>query len=256
MLAVNPHRTKLSHDHAQIERALAESPLGPGLASSPSAVARKLNSELALVWQEFTERLARVPVIAAIESETITREGYLCLLRNLRQQVMDGGRWLSQIAASMSQPLFDVRSSLILHAAEEHRDYLLIEKNYVAAGGALEEITGAPKNVGSEAFSSYMFHRANQADPLDLYGAVFILEGLGSARAGRWAEQVKRATGLPEEAVTFLSYHGKNDDAHYEKLRRVLASPHITEPVARAIVRTARTVARLYLLQLEELDHV
>jgi 3-oxoacyl-[acyl-carrier-protein] synthase-3 len=254
--SIAPYRTRTSRTEAEIAAALQASPLGPTMADAANAVTRTLAVELAFVWQNFTARLDRTPIIGAIESGTITRDDYLCLLRNLRQQVIDGGRWIAHTAASMSQSLFMVRSAMIGHAAEEHRDYQMIEKNYVAAGGTLEDIEGASKNVGSEAFSSFMFHHALQADPLDLFGAMFIIEGLGTMRAGRWAEQLQATLGLPDGAVSFLAYHGKHDDGHYDKLRRILSAPFIDERVARSIVKTAKTVGRLYILQLEELDHV
>lgn len=256
MKNVAPYRTKKNPTDAEIATALAGSPLGAAFADSPNPVTRLLAVELAFVWQEFTARLDQTPIIRSVEDGTITRDDYLCLLRNIRQQVIDGGRWIAQIAASMSQPLFLIRSAMIGHAAEEHRDYQLLEKNYAAAGGDVKEIENAPKNIGSEALSSFMFHHAGKDDPLDLFGAMFIVEGLGSARAGRWAEKIKAATGLPDEAVSFLAYHGENDDSHYDKLRMILSLPFIDERVARRIVKTAKTVGRLYILQLEELDNV
>ena len=118
MSSVAPYRTQTSRTQEEIAHALALSPLGGAMADAPSAVTRSLAVELAFVWQDFTTRLDRTPIIVAIENGTITREDYLCLLRNLRQQVIDGGRWIAHTAASMSQPLFMVRSALIGHAAE------------------------------------------------------------------------------------------------------------------------------------------
>jgi 3-oxoacyl-[acyl-carrier-protein] synthase III len=256
MKNVAPYRAQKNRTEAEIKKAITESPLGVAFADSPNPVTRMLAVELAFVWQEFTARLDATPIVAAIEDGSVTREDYLCLLRNLRQQVIDGGRWIAQTAASMSQRLFLVRSAMIGHAKEEHKDYMLLEKNYVAAGGELKDIEGAAKNIGSEAFSAFMFNRASKEDPLDLFGAMFIIEGLGSARAARWADKIKAATGVPDEAVTFLSYHGENDDTHYEKLRMILSLPFIDERTALSIVKTARTVGRLYILQLEELDNV
>lgn len=251
-----PYSTRLQVSQVDVAEALEKCPLGPAFANSANPVTRTLATDLAVVWQLFTQRLDSVPVIAAINHGTITREGYLCLLRNIRQQVVEGGRWIALTASSMSLPLFIVRSALIRHAAEEHRDYQMLEKNYVEAGGDLRDIESATKNVGSEAFSSYMFHQASQPDPLGLFGAMFIIEGLGTARAASWASKLRTTLDLPEGAVSFLAYHGHNDDSHYDKLRAVLSAPFIDEHAARAIVKTARTVARLYCLQLEELDHV
>jgi len=100
-----------------------------------------------------------------------------------------------------------------------------------------------------------MFHRASQPDPLDLLGAMFVIEGLGRRKAAQWAEALESQLGLAAEQVSFLNYHGLNDDNHFDRLRDVLGSGLVTEEVAQQVVKTARVVARLYVLQLEELDN-
>jgi len=235
--------------------AFAGSPLGaPGAGLSDDAT--WLYEELAFVWRYFDELLAEIPIVERIESSAVTLEDYRLLLRNIRQQVIEGGRWLALAASSFSIDLFFVRSAVITHAVEEHRDYQMLEQNYVAVGGDLQEILTYPKNIGSEALNAFMFHTARQPDPLHAFGAVFVIEGLGSAKAAGWAKNVKDALGVGDEAVTFLAYHGENDDTHYDKLRALLATPLIDRALAARIAKTAKVVARLYALQLEELGNV
>jgi 3-oxoacyl-[acyl-carrier-protein] synthase III len=236
-------------------RAFANSPLGAPTADLSEA-ATWLWEELAFVWLDFEDRLAAVPVIARIEDGSVTVEDYRELLVNLRQQVIEGGRWIALAASSMSIELFPVRSLLIGHAAEEHRDYQLLEANFVSVGGERERILTQPKNIGSEAFSSYMFHQAAQPDPLNLFGAMFIIEGLGAVKAAGWAKNIKETLGLDDAQVSFLAYHGENDDSHYQKLRGVLSHPLIDQPLAERLAKTAKVVARLYALQLEELGNL
>jgi 3-oxoacyl-[acyl-carrier-protein] synthase III len=236
-------------------RAFAGSPLGAP-SDDLSDAARWLWEELAFVWLDFEERLAAVPVIHRIETCTVTIEDYRELLVNLRQQVVEGGRWIALAASSMSIDHFPVRSLLIGHAAEEHRDYQMIEGNYASVGGDRAVIESQPKNIGSEAFNSYMFHQASQPDPLHLFGAMFIIEGLGSAKAAGWAKNLKETLDLNERQVSFLAYHGVNDEDHYEKLRAVLSNPLIDQPLAERLARTAKVVGRLYALQLEELGNL
>jgi len=144
----------------------------------------------------------------------------------------------------------------ISHAGDEHRDFQMLERDYCAVGGSLEEIVNTPKNIGSEALSAFMFHRASQPDPLDLLGAMFVIEGLGKHKAGRWAEALKKQLKLTNKEVSFLTYHGQNDDNHFDRLRDVLTSGVVDDAVARRIVKTAKVVARLYALQLEEMDNI
>lgn len=237
-------------------KAFALSPLGPQFGDDASEAVRWLAEELAFVWLEFEQRLALVPLVRRVETGAVTIEDYRELLLNLRQQVIEGGRWIALAASSMSIELFPVRSLLIGHAAEEHTDYQMLERDFVSVGGDLDEMLAYPKNVGSEAFSAFMFHQASRPDPLDLFGAMFIIEGLGTAKAAGWAKDIKETLGLDDGQVSFLAYHGLNDDGHYEKLRRILSNPLIDRGLAERLVKTAKVVARLYALQLEEIGNV
>lgn len=237
------------------EKAFALSPLGVPSDELSDAV-RWLWEELAFVWLEFEGRLAVVPVVAHVEHGTVTVDEYRELLLGLRQQVIEGGRWIALAASSMSIELFSVRSLLIMHAAEEHTDYQMLERDYESVGGNPADMNAQPKNIGSDALSAYMFHQAGQPDPLNLFGAMFVIEGLGSAKAAGWAKSIKEQLGFDDEQVSFLAYHGANDDGHFEKLRMILSHPLIDQALAERLAKTAKVVARLYALQLEELGNV
>ncbi|GAB3233601.1 beta-ketoacyl-ACP synthase III [Glycomyces halotolerans] len=208
------------------------------------------------VWLDFERRLEQVPVMHRLHEGTATIEDYRRLLHNLRQQVADGARWISRAASNFSVDHFDLRSAAIGHAAEEHRDFMMLERDFVAAGGSIDEIRSGEKNLGSEALSAYMFHTASRPDPIGLLGAMFIIEGLGTGKASEWAVRFQELLGLRDDQVSFMRYHGEADDDHFAKLQAILSSDRVDEAAADAIVKTAKVVARLYALQLEELDHV
>ncbi|HSR83257.1 MAG TPA: iron-containing redox enzyme family protein [Streptosporangiaceae bacterium] len=234
---------------------LAASPLGAPVPGDAPAVSRAF-IELAGVWSELEHALGRVPVVRRIEDGTSTLDDYQRLLVNLRQQVVDGGRWISLAASNFSTELFWLRSAAIQHAAAEHRDFLMLERDFAAVGGDQQLMTGTPANIGSAALSSYVFHRAGQPDPVDLLGAMFVIEGLGVRKAARWADCLQQNLGLSDDQVSFLRYHAAGDDEHFGVLRASLRSGLFDDAAITRIVKTARVVARLYALQLEELDHV
>ena len=234
---------------------LAASPLGPPAPDDGPVIAAAL-SGLAEVWAELQRGLSRVPVVRRIEDGTATLDDYRLLLLNLRQQVVDGGRWISLAAAHFSTDLFWLRSAAIRHAADEHRDYQLLERDYAAVGGDPEVMASTPANVGSCALSAFVFHRAGQPDPVDLLGAMFVIEGLGLRNAGFWADRLQDRLGLRDDQVSFLRYHATGDDEHFGILRAALRSGAFDDAAMARIVKTARVTARLYALQLEELGHV
>ncbi|HEY9730833.1 MAG TPA: iron-containing redox enzyme family protein [Drouetiella sp.] len=210
--------------------------------------------ELLAVWLQFERQLNRVPIIRRLEQGTFSEEDYMTLLRNLRPQVVEGARWITRAASSFTSEYTEIRSAVIRHALDEHRDYELIENDYVACGGDLETIRKAPRNIGTEALAAYLLNQASQPDPLDLLGAMFIIEGLGEKMANKWASRIQDLLGIEPSKTRFLSYHGANDDAHIGKLYELL--DQYSETASAKIVKTAKVVSRLYAMQLEELDNV
>ena len=256
-MIINPHASNKQATDTEIESALKQSPLGEEFAKTDNKVTSFLANQLAMVWLDFNRRLAEIPIVKKIENGTLTREDYMILLLNMRQQVAEGGRWISRAASSMeSDDLFPFRSMMIQHASDEHRDYQMLEKMYTGLGGSLREIKQRPRNIGSEALTCYMFHQASKTDPLHLFGAMFIIEGLGSCKAGEWGSAIQKTLDLEDKDIIFMLYHDEHDaDDHYQKLRLALSLPLITQEIAVEIVKTAKMVARLYCLQLEELDN-
>ncbi len=216
--------------------------------------AETLADRLAAVWTELEARLAEVPLLRRLTEGTVTLGDYQRLLFNLRQQVVDGSPWISRAASNFDIDHFELRAAAIRHAEEEHRDYLMLERDYVAIGGDLDELRRGRKNVGSEALSGYMFTYADRPNPIGLLGAMFIIEGLGAKRAAGWAARFQEVLGLADNQVHFMRYHQEADSQHTGDLDAILTSGMIDDTAADEIVRCAQVVARLYALQLEELD--
>lgn len=208
------------------------------------------------VWADFSSKLDALPLIDKLNRGKFRVEDYKTLLINHRQQVVEGGRWIARAASSIDDRYFELRSKFMKHCVTEHRDFRMLEQNYVSIGGKLEDIQNGEKNIGTEALNGFMFHRASQPNPFDLLGAMFIIEGLGQNKAGEWGRAIRDQLGLQDEQVNFLLYHADHDDGHMEEFEEALKSGILDIPgTGRAIVKTAKVVARLYLLQIEEIDH-
>jgi 3-oxoacyl-[acyl-carrier-protein] synthase-3 len=216
------------------------------------AVAEVLR-KLAVVWTDFEGRLAATPLLRKLTRGRLTLEDYRALLANLRQQVKDGALWMSRAASNIDEDHLELRSRLMKHAVTEHRDFRLLEADYVASGGDVEVIRAADKNVGSEALSAWMFHEASRPNPFGLLGGMFIIEGLGSIKAAEWGRQIRERLGLAADAVRFLLYHGENDTSHIGEFEGMLRLVLPDEATAKRIVTCAKVTARLYALQIEEI---
>lgn len=236
-----------------LEPNLSSAEILPDSAETASAetTSAVLLRQLMLTWLDFERQLQTVPIVRRLNRGEFSLEDYKALLRNLRPQVVEGARWIARAASNMTD--FRLRSLFIGHAQDEHRDFQMLERNYVSVGGAWDEIAHAEKNIGSEALSAFIFHQASRENPVDLIGSMFIIEGLGNRLASRWAEQIQAGLGLNREQVSFLAYHGDNDEAHIGKIDALLKAEWMTPELAKRIVKTAQVTARLYRLQLEEI---
>ena len=108
--------------------------------------------QLIRVWLGFERDLSIVPLLRRLDLGTYTIDDHLCLLRNLRQQVIEGSRWITRTASSFDRKYAEIRSTIISHAVDEHRDYELLEKDFVATGGKLEDILSMERNIGKIRF--------------------------------------------------------------------------------------------------------
>lgn len=208
------------------------------------------------VWLDFDFSINKVSIVNRLEQGRLSQEDYQLLLLNLRQQVIEGSRWISRSASSFDRDYSDVRSTVIKHAAEEHRDYLLLESDYVAAGGDIADIQAANKNIGSEALHGFLMYRASQPNPVDLIGAMWIIEGLGNKMATKWSKLINEQFTFDQNATSFMDYHGENDENHIAELYQLIDRVATSTKNVEDITRTAKVVAKLYQMQLEEVDNV
>lgn len=231
--------------------------LPPEIKTTGNETQQWLVRQLVSTWIDFEGRLNKIPIVDKINRGILTLDEYKQLVHNIRQQVVDGSQWIARAASNVSMDFFDVRSSFIRHAGDEHRDYQLLEKNYVNLGGKLEDIKAGIKNIGSEALSAFMFQRASQPNPFDLLGGMFIIEGLGNRVAGKWGRAIQSQLNLKDDQVSFLLYHESSDasENHFERFEKAVQSELLTMEIAKRIVKTAKVVARLYMLQLEEINN-
>jgi 3-oxoacyl-[acyl-carrier-protein] synthase-3 len=199
--------------------------------------------------------LAKVPIVRRLDLGQFDLDDYQNLLLNLRPQVVEGARWIARCASSLDREHADVRSVIIGHAQEEHRDYEVLESDYVASGGQLDAIQAQARNPGSEALHCFLMYRASQPNPIDLLGAMWIIEGLGNKMANDWAARITELVPGAEGFTRFMRYHGENDDTHMDKLYGLIDRVCVDQNAGDRIIRTAKVVGRLYAMQLEEIEH-
>jgi 3-oxoacyl-[acyl-carrier-protein] synthase III len=242
-------------EEEQTNVAAARAIESPELILNKTDTSEWLVRQLTQVWIDFETQLYKVPIVKKIQDGKLSLEDYKLLLMDLRQQVIDGSQWISRAASNIDIELFDLRSAFIKHTAAEHKDYQILETNFENLGEDIAHIRSGEKNIGSMALTAFMFHQASKPNPVDLLGSMFIIEGIGKRLAADWGNLMKAQLNLNENQVSFFTYHGVADENHFKNLEQALNHPRLDMDIAKRIVKTAKTTAKLYKTQLEELGN-
>ncbi len=223
-----------------------------GTLTSPAT--QSVMRRLLMVWADFESALETVPLIDKLRRGRFRLDDYRMLLLNHRQQVIEGSRWIARASSSITNEFAEQRSTFLKHAVTEHRDYAMLEADFVSVGGDRAQMLAYEKNVGTEALHGFMFQRASEPNPFDLLGAMFVIEGVGSKKAAAWGRLIRDQLGLEDRQVSFLLYHGEHDAEQLAQFEATLGSGILELPgMGDRIVKTSAVVARLYRLQLEEM---
>ncbi len=220
-----------------------------------SELAQECLRRLMTTWFEFERDLNKVPIVKRLNSGTFSKDDYEALLKTLRQQVIEGARWMTRTASSFESNMVDVRAHVIKHSKEEHQDFKLLEKDYCMIGGKLDDILKHPKNPGSEALHSYLMYQSSLPNPINMLGAMWIVEGLGEKMAADWADKISDQLNLNGKGVSFMKYHSAHDEEHMQLLYQLLDRVCQTEGDVDALVKNAVITGKLYAMQLNEIEH-
>lgn len=221
-------------------------------ADTPAPAAAVLRA-LAQVWHDYRSAAWRTPLVHRIVRRQLTRSDYLRWMGCWIPQVREGSHWMRAAVANIGPPFEELAGLIEAHAGEEQFDFRILFDDYRQAGGEAASIEALRRNPGGEALNAYMFARAGERNPVDLLGAIYIIEGTGQRIIPALLPMLKTQLDLPHTAFRFLEYHGQNDVRHLERwLRGVSLVLERDAHAAERIVHTARTTAQLYLAQLQE----
>lgn len=214
--------------------------------------------ELASVWHEYRSEAWRTRLIQKIMAGDFSRDDYLKWMECWIPQVREGSKWMRSAAGQLAEPFLDLRELIEAHASDEQFDFNILFEGYTLSGGKISSIDLLRRNPGGEALNSYMFAAALRPNPIDLLGAIYIIEGTGQRIIPALLPMIRKQLSLPERAYRFLKYHGENDVNHLARWLQAVeyvlsrqSSDESGDDLSVRIVSTARATAKLYVMQME-----
>lgn len=202
---------------------------------------------LAEVWQDYRSEALRTPIAKDIFANKFGANEYLRWMENWIPQVREGSVWMHRAMSGMSPQWKHITSVIRQHIGEEQFDWQILYNDYKDSGG-LKNISELKLSSGGEALNAYMHKRAKEVDCWDLLGGIYIIEGTGEKIIPLLLPKINGNI----KNSRFLTYHGENDINHLARWLWMLEEVLKIDPsYGEKIIKTARDVARLYLIHWE-----
>ncbi|MFM2479164.1 TenA family transcriptional regulator [Celerinatantimonas sp. MCCC 1A17872] len=213
-------------------------------------------NELKRQTESARAQMLQAKIFAACQKGQIDRQTYRAFLTQAYHHVKHTVPLLMACGGRLPERYEGLRVALGHYIEEEssHQEWIL---NDINALGFDAQLVRAGLGEGEvdwpiELMVSYLYHQIDRANPLALFGMVWVLEGTSVSVGGSMAKMVQQTLDLPNRAMTYLLSHSELDTQHiqfFEQLMNQIESPEDKQ----AIINSARHVFRLYSAMLEHL---
>jgi len=158
--------------------------------------------------------LMDLPIVASALAGRVDRGQYLRFLGRAFHHVKHTPSLLMACGARLGAEREWLRRAVVHYVEEEvgHHEWILSDID--AAGGDAEAVRGGEPDFDTRLMVSYAYDTTNRANPVGLFGMIYVLEGTSVALASTLAVTLAAALDLPARAFTYLSSHGSLDRSH------------------------------------------
>jgi pyrroloquinoline quinone (PQQ) biosynthesis protein C len=204
------------------------------------------------VRRSVLQRIQATPGVARVLAGEGTREFYGRYLTNVWHYARHSAIVIGMAGARAVPDDPELAHYLLHHAREElgHEQWAL--EDLAALGVGREEVEASRPVPSCAAMIGYEYYVAGHANPVGLFGWLYVLEAMGDDLGHLASEQIRAGLGL-EGGVKFLAGHGEADEAHTADLTVQIRDN--VKPADRPDVHhVADVVAELYTRMFDELS--
>jgi heme oxygenase len=173
-----------------------------------------------------------------------SREVYTKYLMNVWHYAQHSAIVIGMAGARAVARAPELADYLLHHAREElgHEQWAL--DDLAALGIGKDEVRASRPVPACAAMIGYEYYIAAHANPIGLFGWLYVLEAMGEDLGGTIAEKLRADLGL-EQGVKFLAGHGEADEAHTADLTQQIKE-HVSDEDLTDVHHVADVVADLY----------
>lgn len=199
------------------------------------------------------EAIVATPLVDNLIGGRISREAYADYLRNVYAYAEHSSKVIA-LAASRCMNSHPALARYLLHHAEEeqgHDRWALAD--LVDLGYSEDEVIAVDPAPSCSAMIGFEYYTAGYANPVGLFGWLYVLEAMGDDLGGEVAGRIDAALSLEGKGLRFIAGHGVNDVEHTADLTEQIKQHVHTPEDLRAVNHVADVIAVLYVGMFHEI---
>jgi heme oxygenase len=199
------------------------------------------------------EAIIETPLVASLMAGRISRDAYADYLCNVYAYAEHSAKVIA-LAASRCMNSHPELARYLLHHAEEEQGHDRWALADLADLGYSEVQVNAVDPVPScSAMIGFEYFIAGYANPVGLFGWLYVLEAMGDDLGSEVAAKVDEALALGGQGLRFIAGHGVADVEHTADITAQIGA-HLTAPAdLRAVTHVAEVIATLYVGMFREI---
>ena len=192
------------------------------------------------------EELAGTQLVSRAMRGEMDRDVYIRYLANARYYAQFSPVLMALGASRLSASHPELSRYLLKHAADEQgHDAWALEDLRELGVEASEALATRPVPACS-ALVGYVHFLAGHANPVALFGWMYVLEAVGDDLGAKIGERLLASLGESRSAVRFVVGHGVADVAHTEEITDQIRRSVLSPEDRRDLLEAADVVADLY----------
>ena len=204
------------------------------------------------VRQRVLDGITATPIVASVLAGNADQQAYARYLTNVWHYAQHSSTVIGLAGSRCVARHPDLAAYLLHHAQEElgHEQWAL--DDLAVLGVTPDRVRTSRPVVSCAAMIGYEYYVAGVANPVGLFGWLYVLESMGDDLGGMVAEALGSTLKL-DSGLKFLAGHGEADVAHTKDIIEQIEQ-HIDEKNLPDVHHAADVVADLYVLMFHELS--
>ncbi len=197
--------------------------------------------------------LTDTKITKALFAGTVEPSAYVRYLINAYNYAQHSPKVMALAAARCMGTHPELATYLLHHADEEQGHDLWALEDLRDLNVSEAQVRAARPVPACEAMIGYMHYVAGYANPVGLFGWMYVLEVVGSDLGALVAKQLKTVTGLSGKGVRFVARHGDSDVDHTKDMTHCIQKYVRRDEDCMAVSHVADVVADLYTRMFREI---